>query len=211
MNEFITKLRNGEISETEAKEFESKLSETGKGLLKEALAFVTKRQDEGTKAADLEKKTAELAENIRTEEEKLSKMKDQGAQFRQEQVQKAKDKFFAEYKIPAEQQAQYDDKFKALDSGKVDSDLIYNDFVGIYAFLNKDTLLEAKKKEVDMQRQADDEAARAAGAGNGSGGPEDKKPKFSEAVSTLAKTAGISEEAANRQINGEGMGRTLGE
>lgn len=209
MNEFITKLRNGEVTESEIKEFESKLSEEGKKLLKEALAFTTKRQDESNKASELEKKTAELAENIRQEEEKLSQMKSQGLQFRQEQVDKAKAKFFAEYKIPVEKQAEYEAKFKSLDSGKVDSDLIYQDFVGVYAFLNKDTLLKTEQDRIKMEQQAEEEAARAAGGG-GSGGPGNEPPKFSKEATELAKKAGITEEAADRTVK-QGMTRTIGE
>lgn len=208
MNEFITKLRNGELNETEVKEFEGKLSEEGKKLLKEALAFTTKRQDEEGKVREKEAKVFELDTLIKQEEEKLSKTKDQGAQFRQEQVDKARDKFFKEYNVPAEKQAEYLEKFKALDTGKVDSDLIYQDFVGVHAFLNKDTLLKAQQDQIESQRIADEELARQANGGQGGGGHQDAPPKYSKEATELAKKAGITEESANRQIT-EGMERKL--
>lgn len=209
MDDVIKKLSEGQLSDDEVKVLENKLSDEGKKLLKEALAFTTKRQDEATKAEQFANKVKELQTQIQSEEEKLGKMKNEGTQFRQEQVDKARDKFFTEYKIPAEKQNEYLEKFKALDSGKVDSDLIYQDFVGVYAFLNKDTLLDAEKQRIESQRIADEEAARGAGNGGGSGGGGDESPKFSESTQKLAKDAGIPVEAADK-IAKEGMTRTLG-
>ncbi len=209
MDDVIKKLSDGQLSDDEVKVLESKLSEEGKKLLKEALAFTTKRQDEATKAEQFANKVKELQAQIQSEEEKLGKMKSEGTQFRQEQVDKARDKFFSEYKIPVEKQAEYLEKFKALDSGKVDSDLIYQDFVGVYAFLNKDALLDAEKQRIEAERVAAEEAAKAAGNDGGSGGGGGETPKFSETTQKLSKDAGIPVEAADKIVK-EGMTRTLG-
>jgi len=208
MQEFLDKLSKGELGESEVKEFEGKLSEEGKKLLREALAFTTKRQDELGKSQQLETKVKELQASVIAEEAKISQMKSEGTQFRQEQVDKARTKFFTDYNIPVEKQTEYEEKFKALDSGKVDSELVYQDFVGVYAFLNKDTLLKADSEKRDMERKAAEEAAR--GAGGGGNPPAGDPPKtHSDVAMKLAKDAGITPEAATR-IEKEGMTRTIG-
>lgn len=209
MTDFIEKLRNGELSETEIKTFESSLSDTGKQLLKEALAFNTKRQDEDTKLAEREKKVLELDANIKTEEARLAEMKGSGDQFKKEQTLVAENKFFADYSIPAEKQEEYRTKLKTLGNSHAAPELIYKDLEGVHAFLNSGDLLKTQQEKIKMQQQADEEVARAAGGGGGTPPPGGDPKQFSDAAIKLSKDAGITPEAATK-IEKEGLTRTIG-
>lgn len=214
MDEDINKALNGELDEQGLKDVESKLSDEGKKILKEALAFKAKRQDEETKSAKTaeevkaqEERLAALKAEAEDIESKLSTSKEQMSQFRAEQIQKAKNKFFTDYNVPAEQQEEYNQKFERFDSGKVDPDLIYDDFVGVYAALNKDVLLKSHKEAEEMRKNAD--LKNAGDAGSQATPPSgDEPPKFSDAAMKLSKEAGISPEAAERQVK-EGRTRYL--
>ena len=208
----INKALEGELSEDQLKEFESKLSEEGKKLFQEAQAFKAKRQDEESKGKNLtdtntqlETKQKELQDKIKADEETLNSLKQSTSQFRDEQIGKAQKKFFEEYKISEEDQAKYLDTFKKLDSGKIDPDLIFQDFVGVYAFLNKDSLLNAE--EMRKKQEASATAINASEAGGQQTPPEgEAKKDFSEDVLAYAKRANISPEDAQRQVT-EGMVR----
>jgi len=162
MDEDIKKALDGELDDQGLKDLESKLSDEGKRILKEALAFKAKKRDEEEKAkkaseiADAEeKRVADLKAEADRIENELSHSKEQMSQFRQEQILKAKNKFFSDYNIPAEQQEEYSKKFERFDSGKVDPDLIYDDFVSVYAALNKDALLKSQKDIEEMKKNAE--------------------------------------------------------
>lgn len=214
MDENITKALNGELDEKGLQDLEASLSDEGKRLLKEALAFKAKKKDDEEKARKAEaeaKAEAEKLEAIRkeiaSESEKLESTKKETSQFRQEQILKAKTKFFAEYKIPAEEQEKYTQTFEKFDSNKVDPDLIFDDFVSVYAALNKDSLLKAQKEAEELKKNAD--LHNAGEAGSHSTPPAGQEPpKFSEAAMELSKKAGISPEAADKQLK-QGMSRIL--
>jgi len=214
MDEDIKKALDGELDDQGLKDLESKLSDEGKRILKEALAFKAKKRDEEEKAkkaseiADAEeKRVADLKAEADRIENELSHSKEQMSQFRQEQILKAKNKFFSDYNIPAEQQEEYSKKFERFDSGKVDPDLIYDDFVSVYAALNKDALLKSQKDIEEMKKNA--ELHNAGEAGSNSSAPTGEQPKkFSDEAMALSQKAGITPEAAERQLK-DGMHRVL--
>lgn len=214
MDEEISKALNGELDESGLQALESKLSESGKQALKEALAFRNKKRDEESKAEEARKareaeesRLAEIKLKAQVEEDKLKSTQESVNQFRSEQISKAKNKFFTDYGITDEQREIYEATFKKFDSGKVDPDLIYDDFVGVYAALNKESLFEAKKKIEEMQKNADLHNESQAGTHSNPPGGE-KKSEVSDKAKKLAQEAGISEESADR-ITKEGYSRTL--
>lgn len=128
-------------------------------------------------------------------------------QFRQEQVLKAKNKLKSQFDLSDEDLAKVEDQFGKVDSGKIDADLIYEDFVGAYAFVNKDSLLSAQQKTQQMQKAATAATTAAAGSTSANPNAEPGEKEYPEEVKQLAKAAGISEDAAEKQLN-QGMRRT---
>lgn len=129
------------------------------------------------------------------------------SQFRTEQIEKAKRKLMEKVKLSPEQLAVVEEKFKRLDTGKADADFIYEDLLSALAAANPSKFLElSQEREAAERRAAEELESQAAGAG-GSGGGGGEPKKFSDAVMDLAKKAGITPEAAKRQLDG-GMSRT---
>ena len=120
-------------------------------------------------------------------------------QFREEQKQKAIRKFITDYGITEDEKNRILELHAKMDSGKVDADNIYEDLVGVYAFVNKDRLVEAEKER--KAREAAAAAAAAQAAGGAPGAPTGiEPPKFSEVTQSLAKQAGITPEAADKIV-----------
>ena len=107
---------------------------------------------------------------------------DYAATLRKENVEKAAQKLFSDFKIPAEDQQHYREIFGKNDSGHVDPDLIYKDFKRIYAAENSDSLLNIKSEYDAMEKGAEDFNEANAGAPGGSGGGGDSGKKFSQAA-----------------------------
>ena len=127
---------------------------------------------------------------------------DFAAKFREEQKQKAIRKFVTDFGIGDDEKSKLLEQFEKMDSGKMDAEYIYEDLVGVYAFVNKDKLVEAEKERKAREATAAEEAAKAAGGASGqSPNNGNEPPKYSEATRQLAKSAGISEEAADKQVN----------
>lgn len=205
----LDKILDGQITGDELEAFKAKLSEDGKKSLSEALAFRAKKKDDEAHAAEAEAKLQKLKDDIAAEEARVESLKGSSNQFRDEQVSKAKEKFFKDYEIKPEEQSSYDELFKKIDSGKVDPDLIYKDFEVVYGAKNSSELIEAKKKQIQMQKDAALSDAAAAGANKGGSQGGEGKKEYSEATKALSQKAGISLEDAERQIN-HGMHRILG-
>ena len=193
------------LDETGLAEVGQKLSEAGRKSLAEAVAL-RKERTSVQEATDAEKSKLEaIKKELQETADKLDSTKKATSQFRDEQIGKAKTKFFNDFKISPEKQAEYEATFKGLDSGKVDSDLIYKDFIRAHGAINADTLLGSDKTLEDQKEQA--RLAAIAAAGRSEGAPPGKEPKkFSDEAENLAKNAGISPEAAEKQIKG-GMKR----
>ncbi len=202
----VTKLLNGELDEKGMTELTSKLSEEGKKALSEAIGLRKERTSVQTATEAEKQKLEQVQKELKDAEEKLNSTKQSTNQFREEQIGKAKVKFFEDFKVPPEKQAEYESTFKGIDSGKIDPELIYKDFVKVHGALNAEDLLKSQKSQEEMKRQADEETARAAGAFPAN--PPSKEPqKFSDEAVKLAKDANITPEAAERQIKG-GMKRS---
>lgn len=153
-----------------------------------------------------------------TAEERIAKAKTDGAtgdgalkipemtQFRTEQVEKAKTRLFSEVKLTEEEKTVVLEKFGLLDSGKVDADFIYQDLLSAFAASNPTKFLTLSKAQEQSEQEAADETERQAGSG-GSAAPAGQEPKkFSDEAMALAKKAGITPEAAQKQVTG-GMTR----
>lgn len=223
MDSIVEAVLGGSLTDAQVEEFGSKLTADHKKLFDEAKAFRSARQDEESKTTltkaerekaekDLEAKKAEL----QATEERLGKVKQdqtdaeaKKAKDRDDKVSEAKARFFKEFDISAEKQADYESGFTKLDSGSEDPNAIYADFESVYAALNKDDLLKTKREQAAQERQAEEARIRAAGGGRGGQPPGNDPAKFSDATKELAKKAGITEEAADR-VQKEGMHRVLG-
>lgn len=120
------------------------------------------------------------------------------SQFRLEQVEKAKNKFKATFtNLPDEQYSEVFKHFEKIDSGKVDSDNIYQDLVGAYAYVNRDALVAADAEKRQREAEAAAEAAASASGANGAPPQNGNEPnQYPKHVTDLAKEAGISPEAA---------------
>lgn len=144
------------------------------------------------KAADDELKRIEglRAEGRRIEDRNNQPQgHDYGAILRKENVEKAANKFFTEFKVPAGEQQHYRDAFQTNDSGHVDTDLIFTDFKRIYVAEHSDELLSIKSKYDDLEGGAEEFLEDNSGApgGGGQGGGDQKK--FSPAAHEYVKEA----------------------
>lgn len=207
MEDFVKKVLDGEVTDEELTAFKDKLSQEGKKELEASLAFRDKRKDEEGKSVAEAERLSKLKAEADAEEARLNTARGENSQFRTEQITKAKAKFFAEYKVPAEKQAEYEAEFGNLDSGKMDPDLIYKDFERTHVSLNSDVYLEAERKQRDMERSAGDFNANGAGTHHAAPGGNEP-PKFSEIAKKIAHDSEISEEAAAK-IESEGYSRTI--
>lgn len=129
-------------------------------------------------------------------------------QFRSEQIEKAKNRLFSEMSFSEEEKKVILEKFERLDSGKLDSDFIYLDLVSALAAANPEKFLTLKKKADEEERIAQEEIERQASGEGGNPPQEGEKKVFSDEVIALSKKAGITNEAAQKQID-SGMSRTL--
>jgi len=180
-----------------------------------------------TATKEAEGQVGGLREAKRSETDRVAKLKEEGdridreiaakkqetppsnpemSQFRLEQVSKAKARLYSEVKLTEEEKVVVEEKFKRLDTGKVDADLIYVDLLSAVAASNPTKFFELTKGQQEAQRMADDEIQRQAELAGGA--PSGNEPrKFSEEAVALARKAGITPEAATRQVT-QGMSRT---
>lgn len=214
MDDFVKSVMEGTISEEQLTQMREKLSVEGKKTLDETIAFRESRRDEQGKLDTLsgqakveEERIAKLKTDADAEEARLNQTRTENSQFRTEQISKAKVKFFEEYKIPADEQAKYDTEFTKLDSGKVDSDLIYKDLERTHVSLNSDTYIEAERKQRNLNKGA--ESYTAGAAGSQAHEPSGQQPsQFTDAAKKRAEESSISVEAAQR-IEDEGYSRQI--
>lgn len=112
---------------------------------------------------------------------------------RSEQLQKAKARLISEFKLSDEQLKKVEEGFKTEDSGAVDADFIFSDLKKAYVKTDADSLLEARKKNAEFEKNAADLVASAAGAsGSGAGGDNGKQlnPEVLKVV-RAAKAQGV--------------------
>lgn len=126
--------------------------------------------------------------------------------FRAEQVTKAKEKLFSTTKLTDQEKAAVEERFSKLDSGSMDVDTIFKDFVASLGAVKSADYVTLAQDKADRERQAEEANAGAAGSHESPGGEGGEK-KFSEQTTKLAEKAGITPEAADRVAKG-GMKRT---
>lgn len=206
----VNKIVEGELSQDDIERMDKELTPEQKAEAVQAAASKFKETLGSLSAIRKEKnrvetKAKELDEQAKTTEDKI-------AQFRNEQVVKAKERFKSKYSLSEEDFTKVEETFERLDSGAVDADLVYRDLVGSYAYLNSDSLLKTKMEleQMQMQMERNAEQATASEAGSSSVAPTSSKPanRPSDAAVALAKQAGISVEAAERQVS-QGTSRKL--
>jgi hypothetical protein len=176
----------------------------------QARVLAEKERGEVTGLREAKRAEAERIENLKKEQkeqqENLNKGKQEVTQFRSEQIEKAKAKFFAQFPDAEAKKVEIEDKFTRLDTGKIDSDFILKDFVSAYAATDPDGYLSARKKAQELKKNAEDFNAREAGKSGDSTPAEGEPKKYSDETTATAKAAGISEEAANKVVT-QGMKR----
>lgn len=118
--------------------------------------------------------------------------KGQSEQFRKEQVDKAASRLFTQFSIPEDKRQSILETFKKIDSGKIDSDLIFNDLKIAYAASNADTLIDAETKVKEGVANAARHNAGAAFSQNFQPTPDGKEySKEAKALVTEGLKKGI--------------------
>jgi hypothetical protein len=180
-------------------------SESAKTSLSEASALRKERD----RANDLKTQAEKDAGEAATKAEEAKKAAETGgdkrppakdetmSQFRKEQKDKAIARIKTELKLTDELSTLVVAHFEKIDSGFVDSDNIYKELLGAYAFINSDSLLTADAEKRKREEDAEALAAEAAGGAQGEPGGT-KPPKYSDQVTKLAKEANITPEAAQK-------------
>jgi len=140
-----------------------------------------------------------LESSAKAEREKNQPQTPEMKQFREEQLLKAKNRLFSSVKLTEEERALVEDKFKRLDTGKLDSDLIYEDLLSAVAAAKPNDYMTLSNERSLAEQEAAEELARQAAMGNNPPSEGEKK-KYSDAVVKYAKDTGISLEDAKRQV-----------
>jgi hypothetical protein len=105
--------------------------------------------------------TLEKLKGLRAEKNRVNEKVKEGEsefnqRFRGEQLQKAKAKFIADFNLSDDERASVEESFSKIDSGAIDADLIYSDFKKAFALSNVDSLIEAKKRKEELEKNAAD-------------------------------------------------------
>ena len=203
-DELKTKLE--EFSDEEKLQFSSLAKEQSESILSEFSGLTKEKQRRLQQLEDLGNQ-AQPSQQTPQEGGESNQGENPLNQFREEQVLKAKSRLKEQFGLSDEDVAKVEEKFGQVDSGKVDADLIYEDFVGAYAFVNKDSLLSAQQKNEEMQQSAVEATVSAAGSTSNQPSNDANEQEYPEEAKQLAKDAGISEDAALKQLQG-GMRRT---
>lgn len=146
-----------------------------------------------SKAAKAEAVTElEKVSGIRKERQRLEnppKPEENGqGQLRVENIQIAKERFFADskFKMSDEEKVQFEVEFKKLDSGKIAPELILNDLKKAYAVVNSDKLISSGDRIAEFEKNAAQYNADGAGGSGGQGSPDDTK--YSQAAKDIHKS-----------------------
>lgn len=142
--------------------------------------------------AEKKTKTIEEIKALRQEKQRVKTLAETTQQefskkFREEQIGKAKQRFYSEFSDLDEQSKKaVDEEFVRTDSGKIDAENIYQDYVGAYAKLNAPSLIEAKKEKEKLEKNAAEYNAQMASS-MGSGQPTEGKTYSQEAYDIVKK------------------------
>ena len=122
---------------------------------------------------ELEKIAARRQELERLNKKNLEES-DFSKKFQNEQLQKAREKFFSnpDYQMTDEQKKDFNDNFK---TDKIDADMIMSDMKKYYVAQNPDAFIEAKKKTLEFEKNAAQFIAGQAGGNNIISAPDAEK------------------------------------
>lgn len=197
------KLKVSDLTAEELPEFVKLAGETATTELDKVSGLRKEKQ----RVESLVSEAQKVILNAENAKKTLEQTKSQVTQFRQEQVEKAKAKFFSSFGVSDEDKPKIEEKFAKLDSGKVDADLIFSDFVSSYAAANPQAYLDNKTRIEKMDADAK-AAILSAASGHQSPPAGGDKPKFDEKTRKVAEEAGITPEAADTVLK-QGMTRRL--
>lgn len=147
----------------------------------------------------------------KTEEEKKKGEQTFTDKLRDEQIQKAKTRFYSDkaFPITEEQKVLLDAEFKRLDTGKIDADLIFNDLKKAYVAVNADTFLAEREKSIEDKANAARYNAGASFASHAAASPDGKEySQEAKAAVAAAQKQGLklSLDAAEKVVK-QGMDR----
>jgi hypothetical protein len=164
-----------------------------KPLTEGDLSTLTPEQLVEFRKKETEKIVALRQERRRVAEDAASKEKDFSQRFRNEQLVKAKTRFFAGFSdLKEEDKAKIEAAFAKIDSGHIDADLILGDLRQAYAAVNADSLLATKQHQDEMTRQAAEfNASQATPSGTGQPGEEKKYSDEAIAYVREARQQGV--------------------
>lgn len=205
------KVKVADLTPEEMPDFVKFAKTEAEKALGETTGVRSARQAEETKLEGIKANLTE-AQGIIAKAEELKKpaLSPEMQALRTEQVDKAKLKLWASLKgITDEQKTTILNRFAQLDSGKLDAEFIYQDLLASAAAAMPERFAELHNGQVTREQQAQEEIARQAAA-NGGTPPPDPTKKFSPEALKLAAEAGISPEAATKQLT-HGNVRVIGE
>lgn len=190
IKEIVDKALKGEDVSELTKDFDAdKSTEFGKAMKKAA-------DEELAKVAALRKEGDRIAKPPE------QKPDDVQAKFRQEQIDKAKERLYSDpqYPLTEDEKKSLEDTFSRIDSGKIDADNILKDFKRAYAAVKSDDLISARDKVTTFEKNAADFTA---GGANASGGlsPEDETKYSKEAKELYASWQKAGMTGANRTLD----------
>lgn len=201
------KVKLEELNDEELSEFRKQAKELAEKEKGEVTGLREAKRAETERVEKLRKEAEDLDTARKEQEEALNKGKSEVSQFRSEQIEKARERFFEQFPEALEKKDEIEEKFSKLDSGKIDSDLVLKDFVSAYAATDPEGYLSSKEKANKMKENANKLNEQEAGSPQGGSPSENEPKKYSEETTNTAKAAGISEEAADKVVT-QGMKRT---
>lgn len=195
-----------ELSDEELSEFRKQARELAEKEKSEVTGLREAKRAETERVERLKKEAEDVEGQTNKNKEDLEKGKNEVSQFRSEQILKAKERFLESFPDAKEKIDLIDEKFSRLDSGKIDSDFIYSDFVSAYAASDPEGYLSARQKAEDLKKGAENINAGSAGYSSSKPADGSGEKKYDERTIQVAKEAGISEDAAEKVLK-EGLTR----
>lgn len=204
MDDLLKKFLDGEITKEQYDQQVGALSEEDKKKHDELLAKPEMQ-------AQLRKKADDELARIGGLRKEGSRIEDKGnsdfaKKLREENIGKAKARFFKDFNIPAEQQAEYSTAFEKSGNQDVSEDYIYDALEQIYASKNSKTLIQKSKERDTMVQSGEEFMADSAGApGSGAAGGEPEKKRDPRVLQWMKESkergVNISYEDAERVLN----------
>jgi hypothetical protein len=204
------KLKVADLTAEEMPDFVKFAKAEGEKVLGETTGFRGARQAEELKLSGMKEKVTE-AEGIIAKADELKKpaLSPEMQQLRSEQVEKAKERLWASLKgVSEDQKSQVLERFKNLDTNKMDAEFIYRDLLASAAAAMPERFAQLHNEQVGREEAAQAEIQRQAEA-NGGTPPPNPKDKFPKEVLDLAQQAGITPEEAQKQLT-QGNKRVYG-